>query len=154
MDESKSHRQSELEYCSIFTQIQNSGDIISSILLIYKFITDNNISVTFNAGKLRNIALRSSDKETSTYLWHINALIASSSDFKHLILGIEMMFDRFLGNKTLFVREKEIQKAATLSPKKLSNKNKNKNKSKKKKYRKSTLLNSSHHQKKRKPTSA
>jgi len=95
---------------AVFDQIQECGDIISSILIIYKFITDNNISIKFNADKLRGIALRSADNETSTYLWHINALIAASSDFEHLLLGIEMMFDRFLGNKQLFIKEKGKQK--------------------------------------------
>merc|ERR1712154_679258 len=97
-------------YSAVFKQIQECGDIISSILIIYKFITENNISIEFSVERLRGIALRSADTETSTYLWHINSLIAASSDFEHLLLGIEMMFDRFLGNKNSFIKEKGKQK--------------------------------------------
>lgn len=115
---------SEALYAAAFTQVQECGDIISSILIIYKFITENSLPVAFSADKLRGIALRSADKDTCTYLWHINALIAASSDFEHLLLGIEMMFDRFLGNKDLFIKEKEKQKAKeTLSSKSSSKAN-------------------------------
>jgi len=113
---------SEALYAAAFTQVQECGDIISSILIIYKFMTENSLPVAFSADKLRGIALRSADKDTCTYLWHINALIAASSDFEHLLLGIEMMFDRFLGNKDLFIKEKEKQKAKeTISSKSSSN---------------------------------
>lgn len=106
--------ESESLYAAAFTQVQECGDIISSILIIYKFITENSLPIEFNAEKLRGIALRSADKDTSTYLWHINALIAASSDFEHLLLGIEMMFDRFLGNKNIFIKEKEKQKQTAI----------------------------------------
>jgi len=113
---------SEALHSAAFTQVQQCGDIISSILIIYKFITENGLPVAFSADKLRGIALRSTDKETSTYLWHINALIAASSDFEHLLLGIEMMFDRFLGNKDLFIKEKEKQKIKECMPTSSNNK--------------------------------
>jgi len=89
-----------------FQQIQECGDIISSILIVVKFIQENNIAVGFELSKLRQITLRSVDSETNTYLWHINAVIAASSDFEHLLLGIEMMFDRFLGNRACFMKER------------------------------------------------
>lgn len=115
MPSSTTTTESEALYAAAFTQVQECGDIISSILIIYKFITENGLPVSFGADKLRGIALRSVDKDTSTFLWHINALIAASSDFEHLLLGIEMMFDRFLGNKQLFIKEKEKSKAANTS---------------------------------------
>jgi len=98
-------------YSSVFKQVQGCGDIISSILLICKFVTENSVPVQFDVAKLRHIALRSTDKDTSTYLWHVNALIAASSDFEHLLLGLEIMFERFLGSAALFVKEKAKQKA-------------------------------------------
>lgn len=102
-------------HASVFKQVQGCGDIIGSILLICKFVTENTIPVQFEVTKLRQIALRSMDKETSTYLWHVNALIAASSDFEHLLLGIEMMFERFLGSSQLFLKEKAKQKAKALT---------------------------------------
>lgn len=98
-------------HSSVFKQVQGCGDIIGSILLICKFVSENSIIVHFDVSKLRQIALRSMDKETSTYLWHVNALIAASADFEHLILGIEMMFERFLGSSQLFLKEKAKLKA-------------------------------------------
>ena len=118
----KDENESELLFNAVFEQIQECGDIISSILIIYKFIEENDISTKFNRDELRQIALRSVHNETSTYLWHINALIAASCNFEHLLLGIEMMFDRFLGNKSLFIKEKQKEK--------LRQKNKNQIKSK------------------------
>jgi len=109
MSSSEMQSSSDLLYTAIFQQIQDCGDIISSILLVVKFIQENNISVGFDVSKLRHIALRTVDNETNTYLWHINALVAASSDFEHLLLGIEMMFDRFLGNRMCFMKEKEKQ---------------------------------------------
>eukprot|EP00484_Ammonia_sp_Unknown_P012026 CAMPEP_0197072820 /NCGR_PEP_ID=MMETSP1384-20130603/210287_1 /TAXON_ID=29189 /ORGANISM="Ammonia sp." /LENGTH=458 /DNA_ID=CAMNT_0042511641 /DNA_START=830 /DNA_END=2207 /DNA_ORIENTATION=- len=115
---------SETEYNAIFDQIQQCGDIISSILIIYKFVTENSIHVSFNTDDLRQIALRSVHNDTSTYLWHINALIAASSDFEHLLLGIEMMFDRFLGNKHVFIKEKQKQAQKQSASNPASNKTK------------------------------
>lgn len=115
---------SDTEYNAIFDQIQQCGDIISSILIIYKFVTENSIHVSFNTDDLRQIALRSVHNDTSTYLWHINALIAASSDFEHLLLGIEMMFDRFLGNKHVFIKEKQKQAQKQSASNPASNKTK------------------------------
>lgn len=99
--------QIEVLQSAAFQQIQECGDIISSILIVVKFIQENNMTVGFDLSKLRQIALRSVDGDTNTYLWHINALIAASSDFEHLLLGIEMMFDRFLGSAACFIKERQ-----------------------------------------------
>jgi len=107
MSSNELETQSEMLQTAVFQQIQECGDVISSILLTVKFIQENNISVGFKPSKLRHIALRSVDSDTNTYLWHINALIAASSDFDHLLIGIEMMFDRFLGNHACFMKEKK-----------------------------------------------
>jgi len=98
-------------YSTVFKQVQGCGDIISAILLISKFVSENSVPVQFDVTKLRQIALRSMDKDTSTCLWHINALIAAAADFEHLLLGLEMMFERFLGSAQLFLKEKVEQKA-------------------------------------------
>ena len=42
------------------------------------------------------IGINACDSESNTYLWHVNALIHSSVDLDHLILGLEIMFERFL----------------------------------------------------------
>jgi len=102
-------------YASIFKQVQESGDIIGSILIICRFVNESSVPVKFDVSRLRQIALRSLDKETSTYLWHINALIAAAADFEHLLLGIEMMFERFLGSRQLYLKEKAKQKAQALT---------------------------------------
>jgi len=109
------HTDTDILHSAAFEQIQESGDIISSILILVKFIQENNLSVGFDPSKLRQIALRSVDGETSTYLWHINAVIAASSDFERLVIGIGMMFDRFLGNRACFIKEREKRENATES---------------------------------------
>jgi hypothetical protein len=118
---------------AIFEHVQRSSDIISSVLILHKYIIDNDIETTLNLDKLRMVGLRSCDNETSTYLWHLNAVFVASSNFDSLLLGFEVLFERFLGNKSTFLieRKKYVQNAsnvdgictASVSPKK-RNKNK------------------------------
>eukprot|EP00483_Globobulimina_turgida_P002557 UN02561 len=89
----------------IFNKLQECDDIVQCLLYLHTFLKENKISTKFDECKLRSIAFQSCDEETSTYLWHINALIAAAKDFEHLLFGLECMFRRFLGSKNLFNRE-------------------------------------------------
>jgi len=93
-------------YQAVLKQVKGSADVIGAILIICNFITENCVPVNFEVTRLRDIALHSVDKATSTHLWHINALITASSDIEHLLLAIEMMFEQFLGSQKLFLKEK------------------------------------------------
>eukprot|EP00483_Globobulimina_turgida_P012543 UN12566 len=89
----------------IFQKIQECDDIVQCLLYLHTFLKENKISTNFDPCKLRSIAFQSCDNETSTYLWHINALIAASNDFEHLLYGLEFMFHKFLGSKKLFNKQ-------------------------------------------------
>eukprot|EP01083_Nonionella_stella_P247575 858173_1 len=103
----------------IFSKIQNCDDIIQCILYIHAFLTKNHISTNFDANKLRTIAYESCDNNSSTYLWHINALIAASNDLEHLLQGLEFMFRKYLGSKKLHLPKPETVTQDTNEYKKL-----------------------------------
>lgn len=106
----------ELIYEAVFEQIKESRDIISSLLIIYEFIRDENIWTTFKQSELRQFALSAAHNKTSTHLWHINALIATSNNFNDLLIGIEMCFDGWLGNKQSFIKHKYKQQSLNKLP--------------------------------------
>jgi len=106
----------ELVYLAVFEQIKECRDIISSLLIIYEFIREENISTTFNPSELRQFALSAAHNKTSTHLWHINALIATAVNFNDLLIGIEMCFDGWLGNKQSFIKHKYKQQSLNKLP--------------------------------------
>lgn len=61
------------------------------------------------------IGIEACDRESNTYLWHINALIHASSDLEHLILGLEIMFDRYLKSKKMNEIDNSIEDSINTS---------------------------------------
>ncbi|ETO29768.1 hypothetical protein RFI_07352 [Reticulomyxa filosa] len=88
---------STIDLTECLNKIKNCENVISAILLLSAVLPQlkmrGAVDYPFDINRLKNIATHSCDSQTSTYLWHLWALIQASRDLASLIDALNIIFE-------------------------------------------------------------